>query len=429
MARQAKLEKISQRGLIPLQTLFLIAAVFAAQGWFFGGGAGGGWQEWAGNLLGRQNKCVRNFGCPPYSTCGSRGAYPNTRCTKGDCCPTKWPVCAGRGSGAGTTHCFECTEANVENCPRLEPGVCDAGNKNSQGKGCVCVRAECSECKKFGETDRVYCGQLEGGLAGVNPRPYCGTNTARSPEFDRDTGTGQRVINSTNSGSPYICKECLQDGHCAARVRLDLNGDRETPQGFFDERKDRCILPAGRCVECRSDDECRSDYENPPGSGNFTKPFCDLGTGLCVSACANGRDDDGDGKIDFPADPGCQNLQDQQEQDEVLPTPVVTPLSDRDRDMLFDSEELTYGTNPDDPDTDDDGLTDFAEVRVYLTDPLKADTDCGGVNDGDEVQHGSIPRSGFGWDDPVWLMQPFFSAWPPNPPGVDQTGGNAAVGC
>ncbi|MEO0336750.1 MAG: hypothetical protein AAF202_10160, partial [Pseudomonadota bacterium] len=53
------------------------------------------------------------------------------------------------------------------------------------------------------------------------------------------------------------------------------------------------------------------------------------------------------------------------------------------------------------PDTDNDGLTDGAEINTYLTDPLKADTDNGGVDDGDEVAAGTDPRNNPGDDTPV----------------------------
>ena len=59
---------------------------------------------------------------------------------------------------------------------------------------------------------------------------------------------------------------------------------------------------------------------------------------------------------------------------------------DTDKDGLTDGEEvLIYGTDPLNPDSDWDGLSDGAEVLIYGTDPLNPDTDGGGVMDGHEV--------------------------------------------
>jgi outer membrane protein OmpA-like peptidoglycan-associated protein len=59
---------------------------------------------------------------------------------------------------------------------------------------------------------------------------------------------------------------------------------------------------------------------------------------------------------------------------------------DTDADGLNDGEEyLTYKTNPLVPDTDADGLGDADEVKVTKTNPLIADTDSDGLNDGEEV--------------------------------------------
>ncbi len=59
---------------------------------------------------------------------------------------------------------------------------------------------------------------------------------------------------------------------------------------------------------------------------------------------------------------------------------------DTDGDGLTDGEEyITYKTDPLNPDTDGDGLNDGDEVHKYKTDPLNPDTDGDGLNDGDEV--------------------------------------------
>jgi outer membrane protein OmpA-like peptidoglycan-associated protein/opacity protein-like surface antigen len=59
--------------------------------------------------------------------------------------------------------------------------------------------------------------------------------------------------------------------------------------------------------------------------------------------------------------------------------------NDPDKDGLTNDEEAKLGTDPNNPDTDGDGLNDGDEVRKYKTDPLKKDTDGDGLNDGSEV--------------------------------------------
>ena len=64
---------------------------------------------------------------------------------------------------------------------------------------------------------------------------------------------------------------------------------------------------------------------------------------------------------------------------------------DSDRDGLSDEEELARGTDPTNPDTDGDGLTDGDEVLLHGTDPTLADTDGDGMSDGFEVANGLDP--------------------------------------
>lgn len=64
---------------------------------------------------------------------------------------------------------------------------------------------------------------------------------------------------------------------------------------------------------------------------------------------------------------------------------VVGGDIDSDGDGLLDKEEPSYGTDPFDPDTDKDGLTDGQEVKEFKTNPLDPDTDLDGLKDGAEV--------------------------------------------
>jgi hypothetical protein len=45
-------------------------------------------------------------------------------------------------------------------------------------------------------------------------------------------------------------------------------------------------------------------------------------------------------------------------------------MYDGDGDALIDVDEAVYGTDPLDPDTDDDGYDDYVEIVIYGTNPL-----------------------------------------------------------
>lgn len=63
----------------------------------------------------------------------------------------------------------------------------------------------------------------------------------------------------------------------------------------------------------------------------------------------------------------------------------IVQEGDDDNDGLSNYLETLLGTDPNNPDTDGDGLTDWDEIYIYETDPLKYDTDGDGISDGDEV--------------------------------------------
>jgi Zn-dependent metalloprotease len=66
---------------------------------------------------------------------------------------------------------------------------------------------------------------------------------------------------------------------------------------------------------------------------------------------------------------------------------------DTDADGLSDGDEIhIHGSDPTNADTDGDGLSDGAEVQTHGTDPLNPDSDADGLSDGDEViAHGTDP--------------------------------------
>lgn len=64
---------------------------------------------------------------------------------------------------------------------------------------------------------------------------------------------------------------------------------------------------------------------------------------------------------------------------------------DEDNDDLSNADERVAGTDPNNADTDNDGLEDGEEVNKYESDPLEEDTDGDGLKDGDDVDEGGSP--------------------------------------
>lgn len=60
--------------------------------------------------------------------------------------------------------------------------------------------------------------------------------------------------------------------------------------------------------------------------------------------------------------------------------------SDRDNDLLGRCDEEKFGSDPKNPDTDNDGLNDGEEVLTFYTNPIKADSDEDNLSDYDEIK-------------------------------------------
>jgi hypothetical protein len=80
------------------------------------------------------------------------------------------------------------------------------------------------------------------------------------------------------------------------------------------------------------------------------------------------------------------------------PNDPAMPFEDPDHDGLTNLQEFQQGTDPHNPDTDGDGLSDGDEVLKYHTNPLLPDTDGDGIPDGVEVTTGTNPLDPTSYD-------------------------------
>ena len=72
--------------------------------------------------------------------------------------------------------------------------------------------------------------------------------------------------------------------------------------------------------------------------------------------------------------------------DESLLAETISWQKDSDFDGIPDRVERSKNIDPFNPDTDNDGLTDYQELYVFFTNPASIDTDGDGVDDYEEVK-------------------------------------------
>src|SRR5215212_557119 len=71
--------------------------------------------------------------------------------------------------------------------------------------------------------------------------------------------------------------------------------------------------------------------------------------------------------------------------DTAVAETTVASETDLDGDNYADAAELEVGLDPNNPDTDGDGVADGDEVTIYFTDPWVWDSDGDGISDGEEL--------------------------------------------
>ncbi|MGK0185479.1 MAG: hypothetical protein ACI9R3_001257 [Verrucomicrobiales bacterium] len=127
------------------------------------------------------------------------------------------------------------------------------------------------------------------------------------------------------------------------------------------------------------------DADNPgaiqnSGATGVAIVLDDTGKGMLAPASAfQTTDSDGDGLDDLWETVNFGNLD-------------QTAEGDPDEDSLTNSAEFDAGTNPNNKDTDGDGLLDGEEITTHMTKPLVADSDGDGADDGREIAAGTDPN-------------------------------------
>ena len=161
----------------------------------------------------------------------------------------------------------------------------------------------------------------------------------------------------------YIVDGLIFSSPCVA----DLNDD-----GVFE-----ILIGAGSSIYCFSFSDITSSGASPW--------YCDRGTIFST------------GNIDFDSD----------YLDDVTEKFYKTDLenSDTDNDGILDGLEVQIGLDPlvhdADEDEDNDGLTNYEELKIYHTSIFTSDTDKDGRKDGWEIEHGSDPVQ---WDNWTYLF-------------------------
>jgi len=158
---------------------------------------------------------------------------------------------------------------------------------------------------------------------------------------------------------------------------------------------------------CGGDDPVTGDIVQPVSNDTSATTSDDGGT-VAINDGTGGTTSDEDGTVTIsddadgtPSDGG-QTISDDAGS---ATSDGGETVADADSDGVTDSEEIAAGTDPNDADTDDDGIADGDEVAddadadgmtdsdeiTVGTDPNDADTDDDGIADGDEVADGTDP--------------------------------------
>jgi hypothetical protein len=226
-------------------------------------------------------------------------------------------------------------------------------------------------------------GQIEAFERADNPFGVTYEATITLPDGRTFTDRGRSQVGMNFCDGSGIAGTCSGDPSPNAQFREFFQSDLLEPE------------PAPQCSDLQDNDgDGLIDFPADPG--------CESPTDDSESPdpppppqCSDLEDNDGDGLIDFPADPGCESPTDDSESPNPPPPPTGCPGDDgrdddEDDDGLRDRSESLFGSLLNDRDSDDDGVVDGNE-----------DSDNDGEDDEDEDDDDDCPddEDGDGTDD------------------------------
>ncbi|MFH1589530.1 MAG: hypothetical protein ABIB43_03115 [archaeon] len=151
-----------------------------------------------------------------------------------------------------------------------------------------------------------------------------------------------------------------------------------------------------------NDNDGLIDYPNDPGCES-TEDDDEYNDPIIVYQCSDGLDNDGDGLIDFPSDPGCDSLTDDDEYNYVH-VPECRDGIDNDNDGLID-----YPNDPGCESTEDDDEYNDPIIVYQCSDGIDNDGDglidfpsdpgCDSLTDDDEYNYVHVPECRDGIDN------------------------------
>jgi hypothetical protein len=219
-------------------------------------------------------------------------------------------------------------------------------------------------------------------LAGGAGTPTAPARTIESPQpAATPRAQGQRVVTTAPTASPEA-NAAASSANAAASENADDDGDGLTNAEELALNTDPALAD--------TDEDGLTDGDEVHQYG--TEPLAPDTDGdgvLDGDEVAQGTDplDAGAVVAEAPVEAAAPAAETGAAPEETTGTEV-----DSDGDGLPDSIELQLGTDPSDPDTDDDGATDGTEYYTLQTGTRNPDTDGDGVSDGDEAINGTDPN-------------------------------------